>query len=223
MYSIPSPIHFNDDDTPDYLVRFNKGKWMQYDYSYMGIIDGTNGELLWSLNCSIGIMSSGITVKSSKKGHDGILFMASGCEDKSVLTKKDVSAKEIFHSFVCPSAHWGIEQSVCVARNDRKKRHEDEATEDIDPTEDEDEGHHGPEILRPVEVDVPEAAQEDIWLAKDETDSFPDPWSDTRSFFDYCEVPYDRITNKVYFLTLGIIKSGNIKPIVTNYPYVYSK
>ena len=203
---------------------------MNYDYSYMGVIDGSNGELLWSLNCSLGAMSSAITVKSSKKGHDGMLFMASGCEEISKYTKKEASNVHVNEKVVqhlepdiCPSAHWGVEQSICMAgRRDRNKRHGGDMGEGPPP-----DGYQQAQVMRPIEVEYSEIENEiptDIWSAEDESDSFPDPWRDTQSFLEeYCEIPYNRIVNKIYFITPNIIKSGVVKPIATNYPYVFSK
>ena len=199
-----------------------------YDYSYIGVVDGTNGELLWSLNCSMGAMSSAVTVKSKIKGQDGMLFFASGCETKSVITMKKrntENALNVAKGHFCPSDHWGIEQSMCVATEKRDKRHNGDDDDDDESMDSND--SHGPEVLRPAGIDFPKFADDvptNIWESEDETDQFPDPWSDTRSFVqDYCEIPYDTMVNEVYFLTPNMIKSGLIKPIIINSPYVHSK
>ena len=229
-YSIPSPLNFNNDNIPDFLVRFNKGKWMMYDYSYMAVIDGSNGELLWSLNCSLGAMGSAITVKSNKPGHDGILFLASGCEEKSKIMKKNVENLEVFQKQddnICPSFHWGMEplSFICLSEN-RDKRHGDES-EKHNEGDSQSSDNFGPQVFRPSGIDFSELMDDiptDLWKATDDTDKFPNPSSDTRSFIqDYCNIPYDRLISRVYFLTPNMIKLGKIEPIIENKPYVYSK
>ena len=32
-YSTPAPGHFNDDDTVDFMIHLNYGKWPEYFYS----------------------------------------------------------------------------------------------------------------------------------------------------------------------------------------------
>ena len=76
--SVPAPLYFNGDDTPDLLIRVNKGAWMLYDYSYIAVIDGRNGQELWTFNSSQALMASSLTVASSVRGNDGMLFIAHG-------------------------------------------------------------------------------------------------------------------------------------------------
>ena len=247
-YSIPSPLHFNEDNTPDFLIRFNKGKWMNYDYSYMGVLDGNNGELLWMMNCSMGAMASAVTVKSSRKGHDGMLFFASGCKQEMNRMKKDTKEKRVFQQVdeenMCPQAHLGLEQAICNIR-ERSRRHGDK-----DESEDENyiqvmvdnygnpidiAGGDGPpdydtdsfQVFRPQDVDfslLKDYIPSDLWVALDGMDHFPDPWTDTRTFVqDYCEIPYDTLTSRVYYLTPNMIKLGIIKPLYVHRPFVYSK
>ena len=199
-YSIPSPLNFNNDNIPDFLFRFNKGKWMMYDYSYMAVIDGSNGELLWSLNCSLGAMGSAITVKSNKPGHDGMLFLASGCkinENSEVYGRP----KRIQRNECKLDKH--IEFN-CWEQETREKRHEDDDNDDNDS------------------VSADELS--DLWETLNEDDTFPDPWTDTQLFIEeYCDVSYNALTTDVFYLTPTMINSGNIKPIYTYKPYVYSK
>ena len=220
---------------------------MMYDYSYMGVLDGTNGELLWSINCSMGAMASPITVKSSKAGHDGMLFLASGCDETAhhVIKKETEKMEDIEvtdkhdDDASCLAAHWGVERTMCLAGR-RSERHVEESDGNyIVIDEDGNQnyvagGDYPPpppvtdsQVYRPLEIDLSDIEDyipKDLWVARNETDSFPDPWTDPRSFIqDYCRVPYDRLINKVYFLTPNMVKLGKIKPVVVNYPYVYSK
>ncbi len=209
---------------------------MNYDYSYVGIVDGDNGELMWSMNCSLGAMGSAITIKSSKKGQDGLLFLASGCEEKSKVKKKEVQDFKVYkkrQDNTCPSFHWGIEQfSICFSEN-RNKRHGDDNDDTMSGGDDTSDQFHSaddfqkPEVLRPNGIDFSKYMDDiptDIWKATDDTDRFPDPWSDTRTFVqDYCNIPYDRLISRLYFITPNMIKLGKIEPIIENKPYVYSE
>ena len=77
--SIPAPLYFNEDKVPDLFVRVNKGTWDSgYNYSYVGVVDGRNGELLWVHNSSeVGFMS-GTTLRAKEHGQDAVLFMTVG-------------------------------------------------------------------------------------------------------------------------------------------------
>ena len=223
FHSIPAPLYFNDDDIPDYLIRFNKGEWMTYDYSYMGVVDGENGNLLWSFNCSMGAMASGVTVKNKKKGHDGMLFFANGCEGERHRMKRDS-----FEQDICPRMYIEVERTTCEVqkRNKRHEEHEEEGAILSDIDEDTNDNSSS-QIPRMPDIDynqVLNAVPKDIWEIHDETDSFPDPWTDSYTFMqDYCEIPVDSMTTRVYYLTPNLITSGHIKPIYEFKPYVYSK
>ena len=223
FHSIPAPLYFNDDDIPDYLIRFNKGKWIIYDYSYMGVVDGENGNLLWSFNCSMGAMASGVTVKNKKKGHDGMLFFANGCEGERQRMKRDS-----FEQDICPRMHVEVERATCEAqkRNKRHEEHEEGVPPDRDPLTVSGDDDNTPIFTMP-ETDFTQYKDDipsDLWEVHDETDSFPDPWTDSYTFMqDYCEIPVDMMTTRVYYLTPNLITSGHIKPIYEFKPYVYSK
>ena len=124
--SLPSPLYFNGDDTPDLLIRVNKGAWMLYDYSYTAVIDGRNGQELWTSNSSQAVMASSITIASRAKGNDGMLFVSHGGEATHQETRR-----ETYQSCVREQADG--EAHVCVATQ-RERRHsstgEDEATSD---------------------------------------------------------------------------------------------
>ncbi len=226
--SIPSPLYFNDDDTPDFLFQFNKGKWVNYDYSYFGIVDGNNGELMWSLNCSMGAMGSPITIKSSIKGHDGLLFLNSGCDnDELTIVKREQAEYQSLEHDVCLAAHWGIEKSMCMAEQRRSKRDIGDNVSGGDSSFPD--GSNSKQIVRipEPEIDASEFIDDipvDIWTVRNETDFFPDPWTDTKSFFeDYCNVPYFEHIVKIYYLTPDMIKLGKVVPLIVNRPYVYSE
>lgn len=201
--SIPAPLHFNEDDKLDFLMRFNKGEWTQYKYTYMGILDGESGSLLWTLNCSFGSMSSPITVKNGENGHDGMVFIATGCEDyDNLITKRQTSLKE----HLVALRHSDDTCEPVTSGTDRVERHEE--SED-------DGGFFSSNILNYI--------PSDLW-SNDVHDEFPDPWSETKSFIqDYCNIPYNKMITRMYYLTPNMIKSGYMKPVYENKPFVYSK
>ena len=224
LYSIPAPLHYNQDNQLDFLVRINKGKWMFYDYSYMGVLDGESGELIWTLNCSMGVMSSPITVKSRKNGHDGMLFLANGCENPSGLVQKrdSNSFTKLKNEDKCSEGHTNEEYTACQKSDNKKKRHEEimEGSDNDEVMQNATEGTDSENYFASIIKNLPP----DLWEARNEADGFPDPWTDTRSFIqDYCDIPYDSMVNRVYYLTPNMIKSGLIQPVLENKPYVYSK
>ena len=185
---------------------------MFYDYSYMGVLDGDNGELIWALNCSTGAMSSPITAKSKKKGHDGMLFLANGCENPtSHVSERDSNSVSETNEDIFGQGHTDSEYMSCKSQK-KKKRHEESSS--IDSEQDSEDDFS----------DIVESLPADLWEARNEDDAFPDPWTDTRSFIqEYCDIPYDSMVNRVYYLTPNMIKAGYTKPIFENRPYVYSK
>ena len=79
-------------------------------------------------------------------------------------------------------------------------------------------GHDGP----PPAESVPEIP-EDLWVSMP-GDTFPDPWNETEAFIeDYCGYPMDSITAHMYFVTPQLIEKGDIRPLYSFKPYVYSK
>ena len=175
----------------------------------MGVLDGKDGELIWTLNCSMGAMSSPITVKSRIKGHDGMLFLANGCKNPASQVKERDTLVAM-NKDVCRQGHTDDEYMLCKS-NEKEKRHAESAADD---------GNEAEEQFSDIANSVPP----DLWEAKSEEDAFPDPWADTRSFIqDYCDVPYDAMINRVYYLTPNMIKSGKIQPLFENRPYVYSE
>ena len=77
--SIPAPLFYNSDQIPDLFVRVNKGTWDKgYTFSYVAVVDGTDGSLLWARNSSgVGFMSA-TTLRGSGFGNDAVLFISVG-------------------------------------------------------------------------------------------------------------------------------------------------
>ena len=51
---------------------------MWYNYSYIAILNGSDGHTLWSLNSSFTGMMSGVSLISDQHGYDGALFISVG-------------------------------------------------------------------------------------------------------------------------------------------------
>ena len=99
---------------------------MLYDYSYTAVIDGRNGQELWTSNSSQAVMASSITIASRARGNDGMLFVSHG----GAATHHE-SRRETYQS--CAREQADGEAHVCVATQ-RERRHsstgESEATSD---------------------------------------------------------------------------------------------
>ena len=55
-------------------------------------------------------------------------------------------------------------------------------------------------------------------------DRFPDPWTDTETFLEeYCGHFMDSVTTHLYFVTPQLIEKGDIRPLYSFKPYVFSK
>ena len=77
-HSIPAPFFYTEDDTPDLMVRVNVGIWGMYNFSYVAILNGSDGRSLWTLNSTLTGMMSGVSLVSDQHGHDGALFISVG-------------------------------------------------------------------------------------------------------------------------------------------------
>ena len=88
--SIPAPLFYNSDSTPDLLVRVNVGEWNTYNYSYVAVLDGRNGDTLWRLYSTQTGMMSSLSLASDHPGGDGLLFISVGSMDKDDPVIKEV-------------------------------------------------------------------------------------------------------------------------------------
>lgn len=81
--SIPAPLFYNEDSTPDLLVRINHGVWHDhYNYSTVAILDGRNGDELWHIHSVKTGMMSSLSLASDHLGADGAVFIAVGTVDE---------------------------------------------------------------------------------------------------------------------------------------------
>ena len=89
--SIPAPLFYNDDSTPDLLVRINHGVWDDYyNYSTVAILDGRNGDELWHLHSVKTGMMSSLSLASDHLGADAAVFIAVGIIDRENPVVKEV-------------------------------------------------------------------------------------------------------------------------------------
>ena len=54
------------------------GKWGAYDYSYVAILNGSDGQSLWTLSSTLTGMMSGVSLVSDQHGYDAALFVSIG-------------------------------------------------------------------------------------------------------------------------------------------------
>lgn len=197
-------------------MKRNKGEFPFYNLSIVAVIDGTSQDTLWSINCTKGEMTSGITITSNKQGQDGVLFLGVGCHNH------DSSGKEIVSRDVCPRRYIDVERAVCQKKDkrDASMRQQKEMA-----------GGDDDSIIENVQriEDYPkydniQANDDDLWVIQDDSDWFPNPWNETRSFIeDYCQQSYDQLTVQLYFVTSSLAKSYTIEPLFQMTPYVYSE
>ncbi|KAK3928753.1 Protein FAM234B [Frankliniella fusca] len=82
-FSPPTPGYFNDDDTPDFLVKYQNGPdYPVYYYSQMNILDGKTGLPLLdnSVIDSVGSQMGGLSLSVEGLGNDWFLYWLSNCE-----------------------------------------------------------------------------------------------------------------------------------------------
>ena len=69
---------FNSDAVPDLLVRINYGVWNKYNHSTIAILDGQNGDVLWSFDSVKTGMMSSLSLAALTPGADIALFITMG-------------------------------------------------------------------------------------------------------------------------------------------------
>ncbi|XP_026286303.1 uncharacterized protein LOC113211963 isoform X1 [Frankliniella occidentalis] len=81
-FSPPTPGYFNDDDTPDFLVKYQNGPdYPVYFYSEMNILDGKTGLPLIenSVVDSVGSQMGGLSLSIEGFGNDWFLYWMANC------------------------------------------------------------------------------------------------------------------------------------------------
>uniref|UniRef100_A0A1X7TXJ2 FAM234A/B beta-propeller domain-containing protein n=1 Tax=Amphimedon queenslandica TaxID=400682 RepID=A0A1X7TXJ2_AMPQE len=232
-YSIPGPLYYNDDDTLDFVARFNKGRWMNYEYSYMTVLDGRNGDILWRINCSQAAMSSPVTVHSKTRGDDGFLFLGIGCGkmiddiinsgERSSHSPNDGRSKR---SAQCPVKHFERDNDRCVFNpldvllHSRQERH---GNDDGLLQGSGDNDVRIPPQENMIDIDFSEYYPDDLWESNGPMDIFPDPDESPESFMkDYCGYDPDLLQANIYFLNRKLIESlTDVIPVMSFDTYIY--
>ena len=96
---------------------------MIYDYSYMAVVDGSTGEMMWTFNSSQAVMTSAITILSKKRGQDGMVFIAMGQSRQQAGARR---SREVERQSACARNLVEEERKTCDAR-ERQKRHSEDA------------------------------------------------------------------------------------------------
>ncbi|XP_033726834.1 uncharacterized protein LOC117316365 [Pecten maximus] len=87
-YSTPSPGHFDDDGTLDFMTHWSIGEWPVYNHSQAVILSGKTGEIIWKISTNWYEMSSDLTVHTEDPHRDMFLFKIKG-RGANVHTGKD--------------------------------------------------------------------------------------------------------------------------------------
>ncbi|KAK2179236.1 hypothetical protein NP493_504g03043 [Ridgeia piscesae] len=77
-YSCFAPAYFNDDDTLDFMIHLNRGVWPHYKYALKVVLDGRNGNVLWTLNATWSGMASDLVLRTTERHRDAYLFRMEG-------------------------------------------------------------------------------------------------------------------------------------------------
>lgn len=219
---------------------------MAYDYSYFSVLDGRNGDTLWSLNCSQAVMSSPLTLLSKVKGEDAMMFIGIGCGKMNALSEIDNDQEEKKGGegggrgeegrgegkrkryLVCPRKHFETEfgRTECDGHetHERIMRHESEG---FFPSNSESSGQDehvtAPPQENTIDIDFSKYLPDDLWESQDSSDMFPDPWEQSEYFIkDYCGYDPELMEASLYFLTPQLLKTSAALPIISFRPYVYS-
>ena len=205
-------MFYNDDDTPDLFLRVNIGEWRDYNYSYVAIIDGTDGKALWAMNSSYATMQSAVALMSVNHSQDAVVFFAYNPIDTKDLNSTTVKRRQIdnasFHSEEGPSSN------VSMRTNDSENT---STFDEEDNGNDFDEGDTGE-----FDEDIKHLGEQ-FWNLSNA--SFPDPLIDPKGFIESCKLDPDQTEQQsyLYFITRDTVTSNNIHPIAAAFPGILSK
>jgi hypothetical protein len=73
-YNTAVPGFFNSDEVPDFFSTYNRGTWPNNEGSVQVMIDGKNGEVIFSDSLGCIGYSSGVTVDTNDDGFDEVIF-----------------------------------------------------------------------------------------------------------------------------------------------------
>ena len=206
--SIPAPLFYNDDDTPDLFLRVNIGEWHDYEYSYVVIIDGIDGRALWAMNSSYATMQSAVTLMSVNHSQDAVVFFAYNPIDTKDLNGTTVKRRKTNNDQVSTAFHnkEELKSNVSMPTNNSQN------TTELDEGDDDD------NIFNDVKH-----LGEQFWNLSNT--SFPDPLVDPKSFIESCKFDPDQMEQQsyLYFITRDAVTGNDIQPIAAAFPGILSK
>lgn len=211
-HSVPAPLFYNDDDTPDLFLRVNIGEWDDYNYSYVVIVDGTDGKALWTMNSSYATMQSAVTLMSVNHSQDAVIFFAYNLIDKKDINSTTVNKRQMDTDQESPfhdTTDAGVPQNSSF-------HDETDASMPLDAPENADEGEDGDDDLK---VDIKHLGEQ-FWNLSNT--SFPDPLIDPEGFIESCKYSQNQSSvekkSYLYFVTRGLVS-----PIASAVPGILSK
>ena len=195
-------MFYNDDDTPDIFLRVNIGEWDDYEYSYVVIIDGTDGKALWAMNSSYATMQSAVTLMSVNHSQDAVVFFAYNPIDTNDLSSATVKKRQIDTDPENSSLTGeDIEEPHNVNFENTTEEDNDGVNEDLE--------HLG----------------EQFWNLSNA--SFPDPLVDPKGFIKSCKFNYSRPTTEeqsyLYLITRNVVTRDRVDPIAAAFPGILSE
>jgi len=211
-HSVPAPLFYNDDDTPDIFLRVNIGEWDDYNYSYVVIIDGTDGKALWAMNSSYATMQSAVTLMSVNHSQDAVVFFAYSPIDTKDLNSATVKKKQTDHD---ENTSFGDEIFITPPDNLTLPGGEDQ--EDYNKNFDQNADLN-------LDQDIKQRGEQ-FWNLSNA--SFPDPFVDPKGFIESCKFDSNESSieqkSYLYFITKDVITNLKIDPIAAAYPGILSE
>ena len=200
-YSIPAPLFYNDDDIPDLFLRVNIGEWLEYDYSYVVIIDGTDGKALWAMNSSYATMQSAVTLMSVNHSQDAVVFFAYNPIDTKDLNGAIIKRREMY-----------VDQQSSMVDDG------EEPPSDINvPPENTGLPEEGQDNFN---MNIKHLGEQ-FWNLSDAT--YPDPLVDPEGFIESCRIQSTAKLSYLYFITRDTVTGDNINAIAAAFPGVLSE
>ena len=231
-HSVPAPLFYNDDDTPDIFLRVNIGEWDDYEYSYVVIIDGTDGKALWAMNSSYATMQSAVTLMSVNHSQDAVVFFAyNPIDTKSAALKKrqaesDQQGTPSHEEESTPNM--GIPPPIDSDQQGTTSHDGEELPPNIGMPPQTDTGyqdatsHDGkepPEFLKNLNL---KHLGEKFWNLSNV--SFPDPLADPKGFIESCK--YQSAIERqchLYFITRDLTTGDDIDSIAAAFSAILSE
>jgi len=208
LNSIPAPLFYNDDNTPDLFLRVNIGEWSDYKYSYVVIVDGKNGEALWAMNSSYATMQSAVTLMSENHVQDAVVFFAYNPTDTSSL--EGVKKRQLEND----------RGDGIVPDND--SANEPDILANYEEADLFDEQRNYTDDFNDFKI---ENVGEPFWNLSNS--SFPDPIADPKGFIESCHFDSNMLPPELntfmYFLTKNAIDNGVELFIAASYPGILSE